>query len=156
MVGGANSFRWCEQLQHRDRLCHQKQCKVKVSNLIFCFHQTRTIPPSLVKSLTGTPFGKPFGKSVERKKLWTIIPFKGIWSGFAVNLHQPRARPQAPCPCSHPGRPKPHATRNKHIVLNFKPPKLCSAPARLINSKWQLWIHKKNYLINKRPTSSSK
>lgn len=35
-----------------DRLCHQRQCKVKVSNLIFCFHQTRTIPPSLVK-----PFG---------------------------------------------------------------------------------------------------
>lgn len=26
-----------------------KQCKVKVSNLIFCFHQTHTIPPSLVK-----------------------------------------------------------------------------------------------------------
>lgn len=66
-VHNAQPQRWlevvlaCEQLQHGDRLCHQKQCRVRVSNLIFCFHQTLTLPLSLVKSLTGTRLGKAFG-----------------------------------------------------------------------------------------------
>lgn len=47
-------------------LCHQKQYSVKASNLIFCFHQTCTIPPSVAKTYGNSTGVNPFGKSVAR------------------------------------------------------------------------------------------